>query len=60
MDAWDAMSPSKVLPAGVSADVDRRQRFEQEARAGQKFLVDRVTEDPAPITILLNWAGLKR
>ena len=27
---------------------------------GQKFLIDRVTEDAAPITILLNWAGLKR
>jgi hypothetical protein len=25
----------------------------------QRFLVSTVTEDPAPITVLLNWAGLR-
>jgi hypothetical protein len=27
---------------------------------GQRFLVSMVTVDPAPITVLLNWAGLGR
>jgi hypothetical protein len=27
---------------------------------GQRFLVSNVTADAAPITVLLNWAGLQR
>lgn len=27
---------------------------------GQRFLVSTVTADPAPVTLLLNWAGLRR
>jgi hypothetical protein len=30
------------------------------SRDGQRFLVSTVTADPAPITLLLNWAGLRR
>ena len=27
---------------------------------GQRFLVSTVTAEPAPITVLLNWTGLKK